>query len=206
MDSVKIIEKKTVFQGYFRIDRYRLQHRTFDGGWSGEMVREIFERGHAAAVVLYDPDHDTVALIEQFRVGALAAGWENPWLLEIVAGIIEDGEAAEEVARREAEEEAGCKITELWPIVKMLATPGGSSESLMLYCARVDTTGMGGIHGLAEEHEDIRVVILPFSEVQKKLEEGAIQNATALVGLQWLALNRTTVRSHWLKKSISDKT
>lgn len=198
MSSVKIIKKDTVFQGYFRIDRYRLQYRTYGGEWSGEMVREVFERGHAAAVLLYDPDRDAVALIEQFRVGALAAGWENPWLLEVVAGIIEEGETAEDVARREAEEEAGCSIGELLPVVKMLATPGGSSESLSLYCARVDSTKMGGIHGLADEHEDIKVVILPFDDILEKLKAGEIQNATALVALQWLALNHEDVRSHWL--------
>ena len=201
MDTVKIIEKETVFQGYFRIDRYRMQYRTYAGGWSEEVLREIFERGHAAAVLLYDPDRDAVALIEQFRVGAYAAGWDNPWLLEIVAGIIEKGEAPEDVACREAQEEAGCAISDPLPIVRMLTTPGGSSESIMLYCARVDVREMGGIHGLSTEHEDIKVVIIPFDEVMELLEKGAIQNATALVALQWLALNRETVRTRWMQES-----
>lgn len=197
MDTVKITEKETVFQGYFRVDRYRLHYRTYAGGWSEEVVREVFERGHAAAVLLYDPDRDAVALIEQFRVGAYAAGFDNPWLLEIVAGIIDEGESPDEVACREAQEEAGITISELLPIVRMLTTPGGSSESIMLYCARVDVREMGGIYGLSGEHEDIKVVVRSFSEVEKALLEGAIQNATALVALQWLVLNRETLRKRW---------
>lgn len=197
MDTVKVITKETVFQGYFRVDVYRMRYRTYAGGWSEEVVREVFERGHAAAVLLYDPDRDAVALIEQFRIGAHAAGFDNPWLLEIVAGIIEEGESAEEVACREAQEEAGCTISGLLPVVRMLATPGGSSESIVVYCARVDVREMGGIHGLSGEHEDIKVVIKSFSDVQELLQQGAIQNATTLVALQWLALNRETVRRHW---------
>lgn len=197
MDTVNVITKETVFQGYFRVDRYRMQYRTYAGGWSGEAVREVFERGHAAAVLLYDPDRDAVAMIEQFRIGAHAAGFDNPWLLEIVAGIIEEGESSEEVACREAQEEAGCTISELLPVVRMLLTPGGSSETIMVYCARVDVRKMGGIYGLSGEHEDIKVVVRSFSEVQELLQQGMIQNATALVALQWLALNREAVRKRW---------
>ena len=72
--KVDILERVTAFQGYFRVDRYRLRHETFDGGMSAEITREIFERGHAAAALPYDPVRDEVVLLEQFRVGAHAAG------------------------------------------------------------------------------------------------------------------------------------
>ncbi len=193
---VEIIEKSTPYKGYFQIDRYRLRHRKFDGGWTQSMEREIFERGHAAAAVLYDPEADRVVLIEQFRIGAHAAGFE-PWLIEIVAGIIDAGETAEEVVRREAIEEAGCEITDLEPIGRFLATPGGSSESLTLFCARVDASAAGGIHGLEHEGEDIRVLPLAREEALRRLAEGAICNFTAVVGLQWLALNYTRIMRIW---------
>ena len=99
-DDVEILERSTPFQGYFRIDRYHLRHRTHDGGWTAPMSREIFERGHAVGILLYDPRQDRVGLIEQFRPGALAAGW-HPWLIEVVAGIIDDGETPEAVAVRD---------------------------------------------------------------------------------------------------------
>lgn len=193
---VEILEKTTPFKGYFQVDRYRLRHRKFDGGWTEEMTREIFERGHAAAVLLYDPGRDRVVLIEQFRPGAYAAGME-PWLVEIVAGIIEPGETPEAVARREAEEEAGCSLGELLPIGRYLVTPGGSSESVTLFCGRVDSRGAGGIHGLDHEHEDIRVVALDRQEALDRLAAGKVTNLIAAAALQWLALNHTEVMRIW---------
>ncbi|MEE9139477.1 MAG: ADP-ribose diphosphatase [Alphaproteobacteria bacterium] len=195
-DDVEIIEKTPAFEGYFRIDRYRLRHRLHEGGWSGEMTREVFERGHAAAMLPYDPALDRVVLIEQFRIGAFAAG-VDPWLVEVVAGIIEPGETAEEVVRREALEETGCPVQKLVPICEFLVSPGGTSESIALFCGRVDAAGAGGIHGQAEEHEDIRVMALPFAKAKELVETGRIDNATALISLQWLILNRERLRREW---------
>ena len=195
-ERVEIIEQEVPFQGYFRIDRYRLRHRKFEGGWTEPLSREVFERGHAAAVLLYDPARDTVVLIEQFRIGAYTAELE-PWLIETVAGIIEPGEQAEEVVRREAREEAGCEVTDLRPIGTYLMTPGGSSETIAFFCGRVDSAGAGGIHGLAHEGEDIRVVVLTSDEALARLEAGEIINANAVLPLQWLALNRVRLKQLW---------
>lgn len=196
VEKVEIIEKTTPFQGYFRIDRYTLRHRRHDGGWTAPMTREIFERGHAAGVLLYDPVRDEVGLIEQFRPGALAAGWE-PWLIETVAGIIDDGAPPEDVAIREAKEEAGVVISDLVPMCRYLATPGGSSETMVLYCARIDSRDLGGVHGLEEEGEDIRVFAVPADEAIGWVEQGRICNATAIIALQWLALNRQRLSALW---------
>lgn len=195
---IEIIERSTPYQGYFRIDRYRLRHRTFEGGWTGEMSRECFERGHAATVLPYDPERDAVVLIEQFRVGALAAGVE-PWLIEVVAGIIEEDEEPKAVVYREAVEEAGCEITDLVPIGRALVSPGASSETLYMFCGRVDSSGVSGVHGLDEEHEDIRPFVLPWSKARARLDAGEIVNANALMSLQWLALNRDRLRAQWLR-------
>ena len=195
-ERVEVVEKTTPYRGYFQVDSYRLRHRRFEGGWTDVMQREVFERGHAAAVLPYDPERDTVVLIEQFRVGALAAGLE-PWLIEIVAGIIEPGESAESVVQREALEEAGCQIGELIEIGRFLPSPGGCSETLTIYCARTDSRGLGGIHGLAEEQEDIRVLVAPWVEARELLESGRIVNAFTALALQWLALNREPLRHRW---------
>ncbi len=191
--DVDIVARDTVFKGYFQIDRYRLRHRTFAGGWTAEVVREVFERGHAVAVLLYDPAVDRVALIEQFRPGAYAAGGA-PWLVEVVAGIIEEGEATEEVARREVQEEAGCAVLDLVPMVDFTVSPGGSSESVRLYCARVDST-IGGLHGLEHEGEDIRVFTVATDEAMAK--DGRITNATTLIAVLWLAGERENLRRRW---------
>ena len=195
-DRFEIIEKTTPYDGYFRINLYTLRHRKFDGGWTQPLRREIFERGHAAVVLLYDPDRDAVVLIEQFRIGALAAD-QDPWLIEAVAGIIEAGEDSCGVVRREAIEEAGCTITELEEIGTFFPSPGGSSETLALFCGRVDSSSAGGIHGLDHEGEDIRVLVLPTDEALELLEAGRILNLNAVVTLQWLALNRNRLIAAW---------
>lgn len=197
-DDVQILEKSTPFQGYFRIDRYTLRHARHDGGWTAPMTREIFERGHAVGVLMYDPARDQVGLIEQFRPGALAAGWE-PWLVEIVAGIIDDGESTETVAIREAQEEADAQITDLLPVCRYLVTPGGSTETMQLYCGRVDASQLSGVHGLPHEGEDIRVFAVAADEAIAWVDSGKVHNSMTIIALQWLALHRDELRRRWLQ-------
>ena len=196
-DDVDILDTETVWKGFFRMDRLRLRHRLFGGGWGQPITREVFERGHAAALLPYDPVRDEVVLIEQFRAGALTAGAE-PWLVEIVAGIIEDGETAEDVVRRETVEEAGCEVTGIVPIMDVFTTPGGSSERIAIFRGRVDAQGVGGVHGLADEGEDIRVFTESLDTALARLADGGITNIIAVAALQWLALNREQLRREWL--------
>ncbi len=190
----EIVAKETVYNGFFRLEKYRLKHTLFQGGWSGELSRELFRRGNCVAVLLYDPVRDEVVLIEQFRVGAILQP-ERAWLVEIVAGAIEEGETAEEVAIRESLEEAGCKILELSVINRFYTTPGGSSEWITLFYGRVDTSTVGGIHGLDHEDEDIRVSAIKFPDVYRMLEEGRIESAIPILAIQWLFIHRDRVRA-----------
>jgi len=195
--NVEVVSSETAFNGYFRIDRHRLRVEQHAGGMGPTMVREVFERGQVAAVLPVDPDLERVVLIEQFRPGAWARGWQ-PWLLECVAGIIEPGESATDVCRREATEEAGCRIGELLPIVApFLSSPGACSESVSLFCGRVDASTAGGVHGLDDEHEDIRVHTFSVDEALSLLAEGRIVNAKTIIALQWLALNRDRLLARW---------
>ena len=188
-NDFEIIAKERTYQGYFAIDTYRVKHRLFAGGWSQVFQRELFERGQAVAVLLYDPHRQQVVLQEQFRIGALNSD-HSPWLIEIVAGIIEPEESAEQVAIRECEEEAGVRVTELEYIGKYFCTPGGSSETISLYYALVDSSNIGGIFGLDYEQEDIRVFTMPLADIRTALESGKIENATTIIALQWLLLNQ----------------
>lgn len=192
----EIVERTTPFQGYFRIDRYVVRHEMFAGGMSGPVTREVFERGHAAAALPYDPVRDEVVLIEQFRVGALAAG-RGPWLTEIVAGIIEEGETPEEVVRREMREEAGLDALALEPIATVMMSPGGTSETTSFFCARVDSASAGGIHGVDDEDEDIRVVVRPAEAAISDAFSGVFDNAPAVIALFWLAGQRDRLRRAW---------
>ncbi len=196
-DDVEIIAREEVYGGYMRVDAYRLRHRRHDGGWTDEMRRELVERGHAVAVLPYDPVRDEVVLIEQFRIGAYAAG-RPPWQIEIVAGIIEAGETAEDVARRECVEECGCRLGALVHVHDFLTSPGVLSETTAVYCGRVEAAGAGGVHGVAGEHEDIRALALGAETAFAWLDEGRILNSPAIVALQWLRRERERIRTEWL--------
>jgi ADP-ribose pyrophosphatase len=197
--DVDVLEHETAYQGYFRIDRYRIRHRLFAGGWSQAFMREIFERGTAVGVLLFDPVLNKIVLIEQFRIGAFLKS-KSPWLFELVAGIAKPGESFEEVARRETVEEAGVEVLDLVPIYSFMTTPGACSERISLFCARVDASQASGIHGLAEEHEDIRVHVLDPDVVYAALQAGIIDNGIAIVALQWLQLQGNALRARWLNK------
>ena len=157
------------------------------------------ERGEVAAVLPFDPVRNEVILIEQFRVGAWSAGWPQPWLLECVAGIVDPGESAEEMVRREAREEAGCDITALEPIARYFSTPGACSEKVDLFCGRVDASGLGGIHGLAEEGEDIRATVWTLTDALALLDNGKICNSMTLIAMQWLAHHHANLAEKWLQ-------
>jgi ADP-ribose pyrophosphatase len=195
--DLQIVEAKIGFERHLRIDVVRFRHRRFDGGWSGERVFDIIRRGPAVAVLLYDPDLDRIVLIEQFRLAALYGG-RSPWQLEAVAGLVDTDETPEQVARRETREEASLDlIGPLVPIQKLMPASGSLDEVIWLFCARIDASGAGGVHGLAEEHEDIRVVVKAFDEIEALLDSGKIESAHTLVMLSWLLRRRDWLRCEW---------
>lgn len=195
-DDVEQLEHSVAFSGFFRMERYRLRHQLFQGGWSAPFSREVFERGNAVVVLPFDPVSNQILLIEQFRIGAWAAG-QKPWLLELIAGIFESGESPEQVALREGVEEAGCQFSELMPIAEYLISPGGSSEKIWLFCGRFDATQVSQFGGLAAESEDIRVHLLPLATAYQWLDQGKFDNAAPIMALLWLKLNEAKVRGAW---------
>jgi ADP-ribose pyrophosphatase len=193
----KIVEKQTCYKGFFSLNLYRVRPRLYSGGWSEIIEREVFERGHAAGVLLYDSSLDRVVLVEQFRVAAIGATG-GAWVIEVAAGIIDAGETPETVVRREAVEESGLTVTEMVPIGEFLMTPGGCTETFWLYCGRVDASQAGGIFGHTDEGEDIRVVVMDTADALEAVVDGRIRVANAVLALQWLGLNRVQLRKDWL--------
>lgn len=184
----KLLNTESRYQGFFKIDSCNIRHQTFAGG-EIDIQRELFHRGDAVAVLLYDPGKDRVVLIEQFRVGAIddEAG---PWLLEIVAGVVEQGESVTDVARRECKEEAGIDVHSFETVHSFYSSPGGCSEKIHLLCAMVDSDHAQGIHGVEEEGEDIRVMVVDFAQVHELMVSQRVGSAIPLIALQWLQLNR----------------
>ncbi|MCK9816266.1 NUDIX domain-containing protein [Pseudomonas sp. MAFF 302046] len=194
--AVEIIRRDNCFQGFYRLDRLQLRHELFAGGMGREISREVFVRHDAVCVLPYDPQRDEVVLIEQFRVGAMGKA-ATPWLVELVAGLIDKDEQPEEVAHREAQEEAGLTFSALWPMLQYFPSPGGSTEFVHLFLGRCDSRGAGGLHGLVEEAEDIRVSVWALEDALQAVRDGRIANAASIIALQWLALNRAEVRGLW---------
>jgi ADP-ribose pyrophosphatase len=192
----ELIKKTPLYDGFFRLSAFHLRHELFAGGSSPELRRELLDRGNAVAVLPYDPEADSVVLIEQFRIGARDDP-QGPWLMEIIAGYQEPGEAEADVASREAEEEADCRISDLQTICRYYSSPGSSNEQIHLFLARIDSDGIAGIHGLEHEGEDIRVHVLPFEQAMEMMESGHIDSAMPIIALQWLALNRQGIRAGW---------
>lgn len=191
--TIELLHTETAFDGFFRLERIKLRHSLHAGGLSEPIIRERLRSADVAAVLPYDPVRDEVVMIEQFRIGALERG-PAAWLLEIVAGRIEGGAAAEEVAARECVEETGCTVSRLVPIGRFFTSPHRSNETTFLYCGVVDAATAQAHAGLSSEGEDIRVLRLPAARALALLHAGRIDSAWPLVALQWLALNRDRLR------------
>ena len=191
-----MLKDQAAWSGYFSMRRLTLQHRLFAGGWSAPIVREVFERGDAVGVLPYDPESDSLVLIEQFRPGALR-GDDSPWMLELIAGIVEAGESDEDVVHREAMEEAACELSELLPIATVFPSAGACTEQVRLFCGRVSKASIGGLHGLEEEGEDILVHSVSRADALQLLADNRIPNGHTLIALQWLHIHGDSLRERW---------
>lgn len=199
-----ILSRQTLFQGYFRVDRYKIRHERFEGGWTEPFHREIFERSReVSGVLLFDPRADKVVLVEQFRPGIMAHGDKDPWTTEIVLGMVDGNETAEQAARREALEEAGCETTDLQPIATYYSSPGGTSEHIVLFVGRTVAPQDGILSGLKDEHEDIRVKSLDATRAIGLIYAGKIRDAQTLVAMQWFVMHHTELRSRWLVSDVA---
>jgi len=178
------------------MQEYLFKHKCFNGNWSPVVKREIFERGHAVGVLPYDPKLKEFVLIEQVRIGALATS-SSPWLIEIIAGMVEEGETQEEVCHRETFEEAGIHLQKLTKALTYLSSPGGTTERLHIYVAQTDATTAEGIHGLETESEDIKVHRVAETKALEWLENGFIDNAAAVIALQWFFMHKSKLLEQW---------
>ncbi len=192
-------QKETVFKGFFSLEKHTLSYKTFAGNTIGPIQREIFERGNAAAIIPYDPIKDEVVLIEQFRPGCFVSDEETPWDIEIVAGIIDKGENSKDTVIREAKEEANLDIdcSSTFQISTFFPSPGACTERIDLFLGKVDSSLAKGIHGLAQESEDIRVFCVSLKDALKMCDEMIIRNAITIISLQYIALHKEEILKRW---------
>ena len=188
-EHVEILSRKPLHNGYIRVDELTLRHRLFAGGDSEPFRRELITRPRGAGILLYDPDRREAVLARQFRIGMIDEE-RSPWMLELVAGMVDAGEEPLGVARRESREEAGIEPGHVVPICDYYLSPGVGNERITLFCGRVDASRAGGIHGLEAENEDIEVVVVPYDELIEAVETGLINNAMTIIAVQWLQLHQ----------------
>lgn len=194
----ELVKKEKLYTGFFQLNRYLIRHQLFRGGWSRLFGREVFERGRSAAVILFDPVREDLVFVEQFRPGAIESE-SSPWVLELVAGMIETGEEPEAVVVRESFEEVGCQVGRVMKICDYLVSPGGTTERIWLFLGEVDSQNMAAHGGVAGENEDIKVHRLPAQLMFDRLESGKINNAMTLIAVQWLKLNWQNRADFWSK-------
>lgn len=201
-EDVDIISDDVVYQGFYQLRHLHLRHKLFNGGWSNTISRELFNRHDAVGVLLYDPLLEKIALVEQVRVGVIGSdiakeGNKSPWLLELVAGLIDKEELPEEVVARESLEEAGVRIQKLVKITEYYSSPGGSNEYFYLFAGKTDLSVAGGVFGLEEEGEDIRVHLFSLDECWELLAQGKLLNAHTIIAVQWLKMNVARLQQDW---------
>lgn len=192
--KVERLDEMVIHRGFMDFTILRLRHERFDGTLTPPIEREVCHRDYSVIIILYDAARDLLVMVEQFRAGAYAAG-RDPWMLEFVAGMVEPGENAREVAIREAQEEAGCVPMNIRHIYTTIQSPGGCTETADLMFAYVDSRGLGGLHGLAEEAEDIRVHLVPAETAIRWMDEGHVASGFTLLGLNWFARHHGQLRA-----------
>ncbi|MDH5433722.1 MAG: NUDIX domain-containing protein [Gammaproteobacteria bacterium] len=192
----KLHKSETLYDGFMQLKKYTLSHQHFQGGWSDQFTREVLERGNAAAVLLYDPTKEVLGFVEQFRPGAIC-NKSHPWLLELVAGMIDTDETPEAVAVREAKEEAGCEVKRIIKMCDYLVSPGGTSERFWLFLGEIDSEQLADYAGLDSEHEDIKVHKIKVEDAFEMLQTGKFDNAMTIIAVQWLKLNWQNRKSWW---------
>ena len=195
MSDYKYEISTTAYAGYNSIEIVNYQFERFNGTQSNVIKRELFKRKSYVGVLPFDPITRQVILIEQFRIGPMVND-EHPWLLELIAGLIDENESKEQAVHREAKEEANCEISKLIPMYDYYMTPGSSNEVISIYCGITDSTKAGGVFGLACEDEDIKVHVVDFDKAMQMLNNGEIRNASTIIALQWLTLNMDKFKSN----------
>jgi len=185
----KFLGDEKIYDGFYSLSRAQFKHTKFNGGWTGVVDREVLNRGNVIGVLAHDPKADTVALVEQFRYGARLEP-TNPWLMETIAGMVEPGEEPQEVAIREAKEEAGIDLVSPRLVRQFYSSPSATTEQVFIYYAETDLSDVGGVHGLDAEDEDILVHVVKADEAIEMMEQGIIKNAISVIAMQWFQYQR----------------
>jgi nudix-type nucleoside diphosphatase (YffH/AdpP family) len=185
--SVQILEESVLSDDWYLLKKTRFKYRRRDGRWQ-ELVRETYDRGNGAVLLLFNAARQSVVLTRQFRFPAYVNGCADGMLIEACAGLL-DGEDPLSCIRREAQEETGYTVRAPQKLFEVYMSPGSVTEKLHFFAAEYadgDRAAAGG--GDSAEGEDIEVLEIPLSEGLRMIEAGAIQDGKTILLLQHAAL------------------
>ena len=182
--DVQSVER--VYDGFMKLDQAEFTYEKYDGSMSAPTRRLVLERGDSVGILIYERTQRRVGLVQQFRFPAYVRNGPG-WLWEIIAGVVDRGREPEEVARSEAEEEAGYRLEALRQVLTFFPSPGGSSERIYLYLASTPELAAEGVHGVKREGEDILMHSFSLEEALRMIDGGQIMDAKTIIALQYLA-------------------
>lgn len=179
---ITLIEKRRLSDDWGILDKYTFDLKRKNGG-TVRQVREIYNRGDGAALLLYNPEKGTVVLTRQFRMPSYVNGNESGLLLEVCAGLL-DQQSPEACIRNETIEETGYAIGDVEKLFEAYMSPGGVTERLHFFAARYDAAQRAAKGGGVED-EDIEVVELPFDDALTMIADGRIKDGKTIMLLQY---------------------
>ncbi|MEO1437893.1 MAG: GDP-mannose pyrophosphatase NudK [Bacteroidota bacterium] len=180
---VKITEKKLLSDNWYELNRYTFDYQKDNGEWE-EQIREAYDRGNGATILLYNKTQRTVILTRQFRLPTYVNGNPDGLLIEACAGLL-DKNNAEDAVRKEAQEETGYQVQDVEKIFEAYMSPGSVTEIVHFFIGEYTPdmkTSEGG--GLAEEQENIEVIELLFEKAFHMIQTGEIKDAKTIMLLQ----------------------
>ncbi|MBP1850719.1 NUDIX domain-containing protein [Rhizobium halophytocola] len=190
---IDLVEDETVWKGWSHVRRVTLDY-TGDEGDTHRLRWEVFDRGHAVAVLLHDPARNVIVMVRQFRLPVHLSG-DAPFLLEVPAGSLEKDEDPGAAIVREVLEETGYRIDAPELLFAAYMSPGSVTEKIHFYHAPVSEAARvedGG--GLDEEHEDLDIVEVSLDEAMAMIADGRIIDAKTIMLVQWLVLDKTRMK------------
>lgn len=184
---VDITSRRTAYKGRYRIEEFVFDFdRAAARGRLTDVTREVFERGDSAAALIHDIERDVIVLTEQFRIATHVKG--PGYIIEAMAGSVEEGEKPEACVRREMMEEVGYRAGDLQLVANGYVSPGSSSERIFLYYAPVKTADLVDpkAMGVAAEKEDVKRIEFTREDFLARIDEAAFHDAKVMALGFWL--------------------
>jgi GDP-mannose pyrophosphatase NudK len=187
-EKLKNIKKELLSKQYYTLNKFTFDYQLSNGTWVTQ-VRECYDRGDGAGILLYNKEKGTVILTKQFRMPTFLNDNTNGLLIEICAGML-DKDNPEACIIRETEEEVGYRLNDVKKVFEAYSSPGVLTEKMHYFIGEyTDAMKVSAGGGLESEHEDIEVLELPFKRTIEMLNNGEIQDARTIILLQYAQIH-----------------